>query len=137
MTPSGKIDFKFAKDFTEGDELVGFPENDPYVATIATQIEKTGQYTPYTDVGNYYIFDSNFTGGEASSNEPMILAHVLSHVRNPVAEFPIARRFVNLMGWLGLNRQPADDEFYLNPLFGDFSFLFGSNWVQGPLIVVR
>ena len=107
------------------------------MASIATEIEKTGQYTPYIEVGNYYIFDSNFTGGEVNANEPMILAHVLPHVKNPVTEFPIARGFVTLMGWLGLNRQPADGEFYLNPIFGGFSFLFGSDWVQGPLVVVR
>lgn len=137
VTPEGKIDFKFSEDFKEGDELVGFPEKDPIVATVAKGIEKTGQYTPYTDVGNYYIFGTNFTGGEADSNEPMILVHVLSHVKNPVAEFPIARKFVKLVDMFGLHRQPADSEVYMHPLFNDFSFLFGSNWVQGPPIIVH
>jgi hypothetical protein len=44
----GKIDFKFVKNLSEGDELVGFPEHDPFVEQVDTPIEKRGLYTPFT-----------------------------------------------------------------------------------------
>jgi hypothetical protein len=92
----GKVDFKFAKDLREGDELIGLPSSAPVVDSVQPEGERRGLYSPFTEVGNYYVFNSAFRGEGDAKAEPMILAHVLSQVSNPNSDFPIALYIINL-----------------------------------------
>jgi hypothetical protein len=48
VNKEGKIEFKFAGDLIEGDELVGFPEDDPFISNIKRKTPKRGLYSPFT-----------------------------------------------------------------------------------------
>lgn len=70
--------------------------------------EKQGLYSPFTEVGNYYIFSNAFDASSYSNTDPMILVHSLSQVIDPIAEFGIAKRIVEFGLHLGWDKQPAD-----------------------------
>jgi hypothetical protein len=71
--------------------------------------ERRGLYSPFTEVGNYYIFSSAFRGEGNAKTEPMILAHVLFQVTNPNFEFGVAKAFVHFWGKLGWNEHHLDN----------------------------
>lgn len=86
LNSEGKIDFKFERDLSPGDQLVGYPHENPIVSSTAAHEERKGLYTPFTDIGNYYIFHDLFDPTKFDEKvDPMILVHVLSHVKNPIS----------------------------------------------------
>lgn len=60
----------------------------------------------------------------------MILVHSLSQIKNPIANFPIAKRFIALSQTLVGAFEPHPDENYVSPLLSRFNFLFGRDWVN-------
>lgn len=53
---NGKIDYKFARDFKAGDELVGFPQGKMGVTEVINPVRRRGLYSPYTSFRNYFVY---------------------------------------------------------------------------------
>ena len=71
--------------------------------------EKRGLYSPFTGVGNYYIFSNAFDAKSYSNTDQMILVHSLSQVKDPISEFGIAKQVVEFGLHLGWDKQPTDE----------------------------
>lgn len=80
----GKINYKFAKEFVPGDQLVGFPVQGLRVTEQKEVVRRKGLYSPYTAFRNYFVYEDGFNPLSRSESEPiMALAHSLSQVVNP------------------------------------------------------
>ena len=112
----------------KGDELISFPVGNLSVNSVGNYTEKQGLYSPFTELGNYYIIHQEFDINKYDKNvePPMILVHVLSQITDPNSEFPLATKFVNLAVLTGYNQQPTSNV-YVNPLVSSWSFIFGNN----------
>ena len=112
----------------KGDELISFPVGNLSVNSVGNYTEKQGLYSPFTELGNYYIIHQEFDINKYDKNvePPMILVHVLSQITDPNSEFPLAAKFVNLAVMTGYNQQPTSNV-YVNPLVSSWSFIFGNN----------
>lgn len=114
---NSKIDFKFAVELSPGDRLVGFPIENISVLSSKTREERRGLFSPFTEAGSYFVYHADFAG---STEEPMILAHSLSQVRDPTSQLEKASAFISFAGLLGKNAEPEYSVRFTHPLYSTF-----------------
>ena len=77
---NNKIDYKFARDLTEGEQLVSFPERGARVTGRESGVRRKGLFAPFTAFHNYFVFEAGTVEG---SEARMVLVHALSQVDQP------------------------------------------------------
>ena len=115
------MDFKFAEDLKEGDELMSLGKNLTVASSDQFQ-EQQGLYSPMTEFGNFYIFAQD-VNPEELANSPLMLVHCLSQVNNPLSYEDFVLKSLKVSGFFGLNEHENHfDENYVHTVAKLLSF---------------
>ena len=107
--------------------MVSFPQKGARVSSVSYLNLTAGIYAPYTSFGNYFVFGNNFNSFSKNKRNNMLLAHALSHMKNPESVRLRSQYLLGLTGALGSNNQPNPSEIFINPAYNSLSFVYGSH----------